>query len=113
MMLMASSDRLALSSSTPDAKAASNIIPEAPSGAPNYWCTWAAQNYMYGHNLRELKPEILEGDSGSHLAHDAMNETVLLGADGWARSFFPRVRKDLYLMLDDGWEAGGTGDLRS
>lgn len=108
MMLMASSDRLALSSPTPSANAANNIIPETPSGAPNYWCTWAAQNYMYGHNLQELKPEILEGDSGSHLAHDAMNETVLLGAQGWATSFFPRVRKELYLMLDDGWEAGGT-----
>jgi hypothetical protein len=108
MLLTASWDRLALSSLTPAATAAGNIIPETPSGAPNYWCTWAVQNYMYGHNLRELKPEVLEGDCGSRLAHNAMNETVLLGADGWARTFFPSVRKDLYLMLDDGWEAGGT-----
>ena len=53
-------------------------------------------------------PEILEGDSGSRLAHDAMNEQVLLGKDGWAHTFFPRTRNDLYLMLDDGWESGGT-----
>lgn len=105
MALAACADGLAL---TPRATTANNIVPETPSGAPNYWCTWAAQNYMYGHGLRELKPEVLEGDSGSRLAHDAMNETVLLGQDGWARTFFPRVRKDLYLMLDDGWESGGT-----
>ncbi|HYK37429.1 hypothetical protein [Alloacidobacterium sp.] len=85
-----------------------NLIPETPSGAPNYWCTWAVQNYMYGHHLQELSPEILEGDSDSRLAHNAMNEQVLLGKDGWAHAFFPRIRKDLYLMLDDGWESGGT-----
>jgi hypothetical protein len=63
---------------------------------------------MYGQHLKELNPEILEGDSGSQLAHEAMNEQVLLGSDGWARNFFPHIREELYLMLDDGWESGGT-----
>jgi len=85
-----------------------SLIPDTPSSAPNYWCTWAVQNYMYGHHLHELHPDILEGDSGSRLAHDAMNEQVLLGEEGWAHEFFPRIRKDLYLLLDDGWESGGT-----
>jgi hypothetical protein len=105
--LAAFADELpALKSSAP--KAGENLIPETPSRAPNYWCTWAVQNYTYGHHFQELRPEILEGDSGSRLAHDAMNEQVLLGKDGWAHEFFPRIRKDLYLMLDDGWESGGT-----
>jgi hypothetical protein len=63
---------------------------------------------MYGHHLKGLRPELLEGKSGSRLAHDAMSEQALLGDNGWAVHFFPRVRKDLYLMLDDGWESGGT-----
>ncbi|WP_334242055.1 hypothetical protein [Terriglobus sp. ADX1] len=84
-----------------------NLIPTTPSGAPNYWCTWAVQNYMHGQHASSLSIEDLEGDSGSRLAHDAMNEEVLLGSHGWARSFYPRVREDLYLMLDDGWESGG------
>lgn len=85
-----------------------NLVPDRPSGAPNYWCTWAAQNYMYGHNLANLDPEALEGESGSKLAHEAMTEKVLFGEDGWVNSFFPGIRKDLYLLLDDGWQAGGT-----
>jgi hypothetical protein len=85
-----------------------NLVPGTPCGAPNYWCTWGVQNYMYGHRLQHLPPEVLEGDSGSRLAHEAMNEEVLLGKHGWANAFFPRVREDLYLMLDDGWEKGGT-----
>ena len=89
-------------------KAGRNLVPDKPSGAPNYWCTWAAQNYMYGHDLANLDPEVLEGESGSKLAHEAMTEKVLFGTGGWANSFFPNIRKDLYLLLDDGWQAGGT-----
>ena len=85
-----------------------NLIPSQPGKAPNYWCTWAAQNYMYGHHLPALDPSLLEGDSGSALARDAIGEHQLFGTDGWAKSFYPQVRSEVYLLLDDGWETGGT-----
>ena len=85
-----------------------NLVPVAPGMAPNYWCTWAVQNYMFGQGTRHLDPETLEGESGSRLAHDAMTQQALLGSRGWVKHFFPRGRRDLLLMLDDGWEAGGT-----
>ena len=85
-----------------------NLVPDVPCQAPNYWCTWAVQNYMHGQGSRDLSIESLEGESGSRLAHDALGEHTLLGKEGWAFRFFPRVRRDLYLMLDDGWEAGGN-----
>jgi hypothetical protein len=89
-------------------RAEHNLVPDQPSGAPNYWCTWAAQNYMYGHNLASLNPEVLEGESGSKLANEAMTEKVLFGQTGWVNGFFQKIRKDLYLLLDDGWQVGGT-----
>jgi hypothetical protein len=89
-------------------KVGHNLVPEQPSGAPNYWCTWATQNYMFGHHLAKLDPEMLEGESGSKLAHEAMTEKVLFGEGGWVDSFFPKIRKDLFLLLDDGWQVGGT-----
>jgi len=85
-----------------------NLVPAEPSRTPNYWCTWAAQNYMYGHHLDKLDPRILEGDSGSSLAHEAMNEEILFGKDGWVHQFFPKIRKDVNFLLDDGWQVGGT-----
>jgi hypothetical protein len=66
------------------------------------------QNYAYGQGLSKVDIGLLEGDSGGSLAHSAMSEAVLLGANGWATSFHERVREDLYLLLDDGWETGGT-----
>jgi hypothetical protein len=89
-------------------KPAENLVPQEPANTPNYWCTWAAQNYMYGHHLPALDPKILEGGSGSTLAHDSMTEDVLFGEGGWAAKFFPKIRKDVYFLLDDGWQAGGT-----
>ncbi len=89
-------------------KTANDLIPESPSDTPNYWCTWAAQNYMYGHDLPELDPKVLEGDSGSKLAHDAMTEKILFGRTGWAQDFFPKIREDVLFLLDDGWQIGGT-----
>lgn len=74
---------------------------------PNYWCTWSAQNYLFGQGVDQLDPALLEGSSGAGYAQRSLNEDVLLGPDGWARTFFPAVRDRLYLVLDDGWETGG------
>lgn len=89
-----------------------NLIPPTPCTAPNYWCTWAVQNYMFGQGLDHLDPAVLEGNSGSKLAHNSMSEQAIFGERGWARAFYPRVREDLYLLLDDGWEAGGTASFQ-
>ncbi len=88
--------------------ASQSLVPRTPCQAPNYWCTWAVQNYMFGQNLPTLDPTVLEGESGSKLAHNSMSESAVFGKDGWADRFFSKIRSDLYLLLDDGWESGGT-----
>lgn len=89
-----------------------SLVPVKTAGAPNYWCTWAVQNYRFGQGAESIPTSLLEGDSGARLARDAMNEEILLGNRGWASQFYPRVREDLYLLLDDGWEAGGTATFQ-
>jgi hypothetical protein len=85
-----------------------NLVPARPSGAPNYWSTWSVQNYMYGQGMAKVDVAQLEGSSGSRLAQDALNEKVILGGHGWAKQFYPKVRQDLFLLLDQGWEKGGA-----
>jgi len=84
-----------------------NLVPAAPANSPSYWCTWSAQNYMYGRGTKEFDVRLLEGATGNRIAHDEINEELLLGPDGWSKKFFPAVREDLYLLIDDGWEEGG------
>ncbi len=85
-----------------------NLVPSKPCDAPNYFCTWATQNYMYGHDLHTLDTSQLEGDAGAVLARAAMSEENVFGSAGWAKAFYTRVRGDLFFLLDDGWESGGT-----
>ena len=84
-----------------------DIIPSALSQAPNYWCTWDAQNYMYGHNIEHLDPKVLEGGSGSDLAEKELTENAVFAPYGWAQQFFPEIRSELYFLFDAGWEADG------
>lgn len=81
-----------------------NIIPEEPGIAPNYWCTWAVQNFIYGQTKEDFDLEELEGNLGALHARSNLNEELLLSKDGWANVFYPKVRRDIYLLLDDGWD---------
>lgn len=89
-----------------------SLIPEKRSTAPNYWCTWAAQNYLHAQQADELDASVLEGTNGAVLAQKALNEQVLLGHGGWSKTLHARVRDELYLLLDDGWQEGGMASFQ-
>jgi len=84
-----------------------NIIPETAGTTPNYWCTWATQNHMDNPilNSEDVSASTFEGDQGARYARNLMNEQVLLGKGGWVHDF-GSVRKDMFLVLDDGWDVG-------
>lgn len=75
-----------------------NLIPDSPGSSPNYWCTWSTQNF----GRQDEHPDFHNylGEIGSQFARNEMNENNLRR---WAKQF-PKIRGDLYLMLDDGWD---------
>ncbi|HWY31200.1 MAG TPA: hypothetical protein VNX46_10615, partial [Candidatus Acidoferrum sp.] len=81
---------------------AEDLIPAMPGNAPNYWCTWSVQNYMFGQGATTLDAKELEGPRGAEYAGEAIKEQNVFGRTGWATTFLPRVRGDLYLMYDAG-----------
>ena len=80
-----------------------SLIPDAPpSKICNYFCTWAAQGYVYGQGKDQLDVDVLRGPNGVDYCREAMNQKSLTeGADAWLK-FYPEVRSDLWFMLDDG-----------
>lgn len=70
---------------------------------PSYYCTWAAQNYLYGWNDPYLDATILEGDEGSQIACGYMREDAMFAPDGPA-GFYPAARENLFFLLDYGWD---------
>lgn len=75
-----------------------NLIPTAPGPSPNYWCTWSTQNFGREDEHPDFHNYL--GDVGAQFARAEMHEKNLRR---WLRQF-PKIRGDLYLMLDDGWD---------
>ncbi len=75
-----------------------NLIPSAPGLTPNYWCTWSTQNFGREDEHPDYRNYL--GGVGSRFAREEMNEKNLRR---WLLQF-PKIRGDLYLMLDDGWD---------
>ncbi|MEX2680786.1 MAG: hypothetical protein Q6373_004250 [Candidatus Sigynarchaeota archaeon] len=88
-----------------------NLVPTAAGRSANYWCTWGIQNVAWMENLDRVEPREIEGAAGAEKARASLNEALLLGEQGWARRFFQHARGDLYLVLDDGWDAPPSGRM--
>lgn len=70
-----------------------SLVPITPSQAPDYFCTWNIQGYVVScGNASDMRSQ--------------MNERRLFSPDTlchWA-TIFPRLRNDLYFVLDDTWD---------
>ena len=79
-----------------------NLVPSTPSTTPNYWCTWTIQNFAAQRTIADH--EVWDTPQGAELARIALDEDRVFGPDGWLRDFFPKVRNDLLVVFDDGWD---------
>jgi hypothetical protein len=70
-----------------------SLVPDKPSKAPDYFCTWNVQGYVTSY-----------GPSDS--LRRAMNENNMLGHGNYQNwvSFYPKIRKDLIFVMDDSWD---------
>lgn len=85
---------------------AENLVPARLATAPNYWCTWSAQNYMF------VNPDPNASDRALQDPRAAMNEFNAFGSNGWVTTFFPTIRSDLYVVFDDGLFRDGYGSFQ-
>lgn len=63
-----------------------SLVPDKPGVTPDYWCTWGAQNYLYGQGSAALDIAELEGAAGYRHAKDEG------GCRLGRRQFFSRSR---------------------
>lgn len=70
-----------------------SLIPDRPSNAPDYFCTWNLQGYVCSNESNAAQRE-------------AMNERYMFGEgnlEDWLGAF-PEIRADLYFVMDDSWD---------
>lgn len=87
-----------------------NLIPSTPGKSPNYWCTWSAQSYMYGQGAKEVDPIIYKVEAIPKYSSVYLNEEVLFGDKGWLKNFYNKIKGDLWVVLDDGWDIPANKD---
>jgi hypothetical protein len=79
------------------------LVPAEPGPTPSYWCTWTAQG-------NRVSPQSVFG-ADADVRHDRialeLNERTVFGPDGWANVLYPKVRGDLFLLFDLGWDVPG------
>ena len=88
-----------------------DLVPAEPGTSPNYWCTWSAQSYMQGQGAKANEPLLYQVASIDKYAALQLNEENLFGANGWLKNFYQKVRGDLWVVLDDGWDLPVNRDL--
>lgn len=71
-------------------KEGESLVPPKPSAAPDYFCTWNVQGYVDNYNS-------IRGN---------MTEAYMFGTGKWQNwlSFYPKVRYDLFFVMDDSWD---------
>ncbi|MFO1477947.1 MAG: hypothetical protein U1F98_15030 [Verrucomicrobiota bacterium] len=77
------------------ASANPSLIPGTPGTAPDYFCTWNIQGYVSSYTNNDAQ-------------RNTLTETNLFGGgplQGWTR-FYPRIRQDLFFVMDDSWDVG-------
>lgn len=70
-----------------------SLVPDTSSKAPDYFCTWNTQGYAVSY-------------TGPDRMRSAMTEENIFGKgthQNWV-SFFPKIRRDLYFVMDDSWD---------
>lgn len=82
-----------------------NLIPDSGPDTGNYWCTWDTQ---YRLNTVE------KGKDTKNL-RNILTQEFLFAENGVLNKYFDGVRKDIYVLLDDGWDVPqntpGNGDI--
>jgi hypothetical protein len=84
------------------AQTATSLVPDVPSKAPDYFCTWNVQGYVSSrgatkNNRMEMTEQNMFGDSAYQ---------------NWL-AFYPKIQKDLIFVMDDAWDIPPTEKSKS
>lgn len=79
-----------------------SLVPDTPSKAPDYMCTWNLQAYVVDY-------------VNSNLMRKAMIEENIFGKGKYQNwiSFFPTIQQDLYFVMDDSWDIPKNANAKS
>lgn len=85
---------------TSDVNEVIDLVPDIENSSPDYWCTWGAQNYAT--DTSSVKHTLALG--GHSVTAGYLTERNLFGENGWSKAFPEKLRQDMILLFDLGWD---------
>jgi hypothetical protein len=79
----------------------------------DYFCTWELQRIACDEQGKENESGEIAfiGDQGASTTREAITEHTVFGKNGWIH-IYPEDRKDLFFLLDDGWDVDYFDDYK-
>ena len=84
------------------------LIPSEGKNTANYWCSWRNQRFFMPNAFLHMRTY----DIPNHdiVQREMLSDEFLFGKRGVLSEYMQDVRKDMYVVLDDGWDVPYNGD---
>ena len=87
------------------------LIPSEGRNTQNYWCSWRNQRLFMSNPFLHMR--LFDKKAHEALQRDMLSDEFLFGTPGVVAHYMQNVRRDMYIMLDDGWDLPFRGDYTS
>ena len=87
------------------------LIPSEGRNTQNYWCSWRNQRLFMSNPFLHMR--LFDKKAHEALQRDMLSDEFLFGTPGVVAHYMQSIRKDMYIMLDDGWDLPFEGDYTS
>ena len=83
------------------------LIPSEGRNTANYWCTWRNQRLFTPNAFLHMRT--FDKVAADRMQRDILCDEFLFGKWGLLPDYMQEVRKDMYVLLDDGWDIPYNG----
>lgn len=83
------------------------LIPSEGRNTANYWCTWRNQRLFTPNAFLHMRT--FDKVAADRMQRDILSDEFLFGKWGLLPDYMQEVRKDMYVLLDDGWDIPYNG----
>lgn len=87
------------------------LIPAEGRNTQNYWCSWRNQRLFMANPFLHMR--LFDKKTHEALQRDMLSDEFLFGTPGVVAHYMHSIRRDMYIMLDDGWDLPFLGDYTS
>ena len=86
------------------------IIPSDGIVSANYWCSWRSQRFFMPRGFLHMRMYDIPGHDV--VQREMLSDEFFFGKRGVLSGYMQDVRRDMYVVLDDGWDIPYKGNYR-